>query len=224
MITHSARKALATALGIALAAQASTALAQQDYGRPLDTPQNRADGSLRRAAYCSVERVAASTRKILAAEVGSNDEAKRVKGLRALAPECFNGNLFPDFNPTTFRNALSEAEYLSHYRLSDPRATKAFSKAMPASFAVVPAGTTGRPEQQAAWQLAAIARCTVFVAPEASRQLILGPRNVDEEKKRYAALQPAIEICLGGQTAADLTPRLFRGFVADALLTRATAN
>ena len=216
---------LTMAAAIPLVAASAVATAQSnttDYGRPADTPENRTDGALRRAASCVNNRVPNSARKVLETPIASKDESKRAKALLGVARECF-GLGWPDFQPTAFRNALAESAYRASYMLRDPAPRGSGPKNLPASFGVAPAGQEGTPEQQAAWQLAAIARCVVFVGPEDSRQLILGPRNVPEEERRFALLRAAMEQCIGADSAGLLTARTFRGFVASALIERVNA-
>lgn len=193
---------------------ASPVAAQRDYGRPLDTPANRAAGMLRYSGYCAVRDVPASARKVLETSIGSDDEAKRVKTLTALARKCYRPEL-PPFPPTAVRNSIAEALYLNAYRTTPPPAIEAGPP--PASFGVVPEEQKGSEMQEAAWSLAAIARCAVFADPANARELVLGPANVDEETKRFVRLQPALAKCVGAEQAALLTPQTTRGFIADAL-------
>jgi hypothetical protein len=190
----------------------------RDYGRPVDSPENRADAVVLRAAYCTTMKASASARHIVEAEIGSEDEAKQVRKLPGVVRECFDIK-WPDFPPTTFRNALAEVAYRASYSVNDPDPPVA-GAAPPASFGVVPPGKKGTPEQEVAWQLAAIANCAVFVRPNQARQLILGPRNVDEEQRRFTAFLPALKQCVAAEDASVLTARNFRGFVANALLER----
>lgn len=210
------RWALLPLIGVATLAAAQDG-DRGNYGRPLDTPENRADMMLRFAARCVVEKVPSTARKVLETGIGSDDEAKRVKGLPGVGRECFQPQ-WPAFPATPFRDAIAEVTYRKAYR-TEPVVPDA---APPASFAIVPDGTKGTPQQEAAWQLGAIARCTVFAGPHEAHRWIVGPRNVDEEQHRFDALKPAIARCVPPQSAAALTARNFRGPVAAALLARAT--
>lgn len=205
-------------------AVASSAFATQnnyiDYGRPVSTPENRADMALRGAAFCAYRTVPASARRVLETSIASAEEATRVKALPSVARKCFRIE-WPAFQSTTLRNAIAEAAYRDKYLLRDPAPPGSTPARPPETFAVVPVGQQGTPEQQTVWQLAAIAKCTVFAGPEESRQLVLGPRNVDEEQRRFTLLQGAIRQCVPTGELSALTARNFRGFVAYALLERA---
>lgn len=192
----------------------------RDYGRPIDTPDNRADMALRGAARCVMGEVPTSARRILATPIASDEEAKRIKALPGVARSCFQLQ-WPEFPPTAFRNALAEASYRERYFVNDPAPANGVPP--PASFAVSEAGKAGTPAQEVAWQLAAIAKCTVFAGPEDARQFILGPRNVDEEQRRFTVLQASIRKCVPANDVAELTARNFRGFVAYALAERAAS-
>lgn len=213
---------LRVTVAIVLAASAGPALAQRgvNYGQPLDNLENNLDLALRRAAFCIDRNVPATARRILASDIGSDEEAKRVRSAMTAGRDCFPDNR-PRFNPTSFRNMVAESEYMARHRITDPEASRTGPVPLPATFSVQPAGVDGRPEQRVAWQLAAIARCTVFVDPAKARQLIIGPRNVPEEDRRFAELSPAIGKCVEPRTASQLKARDFRGFIADALLARA---
>ena len=203
------------ALAIASAAAAQDG-DRRDYGRPIDSPENRADLTMRFAARCVIDKVPASARKVLATRIGSDDEAKRVKGLPGVARECFQPQ-WPAFPPTAFRDAMAEVTYRKAYR-DEPAAG---DQPAPASFGVVADGEKGSPQQESSWALAAIANCAVFAGPHEARQWIIGPRNVDEEQRRFEAMRPALARCVSPQSAAVLTARNFRGPVAAALLARA---
>lgn len=189
---------------------------RRDYGRPLDTPENRGDLAMRFAARCVVDKVPASARKVLDTGIGSDDEVKRVKGLVGVARECFQPQ-WPAFPPTAFRDAMAEVAYRKAHRTLPDMA----SGPPPASFGVVPADRKGTPQQEAAWTMAAIANCAVFAGSREAHEWVVGPRNVDEEQRRFGLLQPAIGKCVAPGQAAALTARNFRGPVAAALLARA---
>lgn len=211
---------LTRSLAIAtLISLAGTASAQDggNFGRPLDTPENRADMLVRFSARCVVSKAAATARKVLATQISSPQEAKLVKSLASVARDCFPAQL-PAFPSTLYRNALAEAQYREQFRRGDPTPKET---SLPASFGVVPAGQTGSPEQESNWQFAAIANCTVFADPAGAREWIIGPRSVPEEEKRFAAFKPALEKCVAPAVVDKITARGFRGFVATALLDRA---
>jgi hypothetical protein len=188
------------------------------YGAPLKTRENLADLRMRGSAFCASREAQASSDKVLLTPVASKEERKAVDHLGIAARKCFPAN-FPKYPPTIYRNALAEATYRERYLAKAP--TRLRQTQPPASFAVVPDGTKGTETEEISWQFAAIGRCVVFAAPAESRQLILGPRFVEEEEKRFAALKPALVKCVGQKNADALTPRTFRGFVGDALLAQA---
>lgn len=210
-------KAVWPLAAVAFIASTSTAQRGADYGRPLETPENRADFALRGAARCVFVDVPTSARKVLETEIGSADEAKRVKGLAGVSRRCFQPQ-WPAFQPTAFREALAEASYREQFYRDDPTPAETTP---PASFGVVAVDAKGTPEQEAAWQLAALGNCVVFASPAAAREWVIGPRNVEEETRRFALLKPGIAQCGGPAAVATLTARNFRGAVANALFERA---
>ena len=189
---------------------------RRDYGRPIQSPENLGDQAMRSAARCVVDKVPGSARKVLDTDIGSDEEAKRVKGLVGVGRECFQPQ-WPAFPPTAFRDAMAEVTYRKAHRTEPANP----AGALPASFGVVPADRKGTPAQEAAWGMAAIANCAVYAGPHEAHEWIVGPRNVDEEQRRFALLQPAIGRCVAPGQAAVLTARNFRGPVAAALLARA---
>lgn len=202
-------------------ASLSIAQAQSgNYGRPLDTPENRASMMLRFSSACAAREAPPTARKLLATEIGSDAEAKAAKSLHAVGRKCYQAQ-WPEFSSTAVRNSVAEYFYRERYRMSRP---SPLAGPPPASFGVVPAGATGSPAQEAAWSLAAIARCTVFVDPADAHQLVIGPSNVPEEDRRFALLKPALSKCVAPAQVAGLNARNLRGFVADALLTQIEAN
>ena len=207
------------AIVAAMVVGASNASAQdgdrRDFGRPLDTPENRADFALRSAARCAVDKVPASARKVLDTGIGSIEEAKGVKALTSVARECFQPQ-WPAFPATPFRDAMAEVTYRKANR-TEPVIPTAEP---PASFAVVSADQKGSPVQEVSWQLAAIAACTVFAGGHEAHEWIIGPRSVEEENRRFDAVKPAIAKCVSPNVSASLTARNFRGPVAAALLAR----
>lgn len=209
----------------ALAGTASAAAAQtpagRNYGRPVDSPETRANRALRGSTRCALGDAPSSVRKVLETAIGSDDEAKRVKSLIGVARNCYRAD-WPPFPATAVRNVIAEFFYLDQYRRDAPDLTKVLASP-PESFAIVPAGSKGKPEpeQELAWYLAAVANCAVFAGSGPARELIVGPTDVAEEVRRFDALRPAIRRCLPAGGDAQLTPRVFRGFVAQALLTQA---
>lgn len=203
---------------LTLLASASPLSAQQNYGRPIDTAENRAWMALRFSSRCAVSEVPASARKVLDTVIGSADEAKRVKSLVGLARKCYPGQ-WPAFPSTLVRGAIAESFYIEAYRTNAP--TMVAKSAPPVSFGVVPAGTTGTSEQEVSWTLAAVANCIVYADAAGVRHLLLGPANVDEEIRRFDALRPSIGKCVPPAQATVLKPVTFRGYLADALFRQA---
>ncbi|WP_375399065.1 hypothetical protein [uncultured Sphingomonas sp.] len=210
----------ATASLVVLLAICSPALAQRDdnerFGRPLMTPDNLADMSLGRFAFCAEARAQATAAKVLQTRLASDEEAKQVRKLAAVNREC--SPLYPmPFTPTAVRNALATIAYRRNHKSGDVPPPTPAGTPPPASFAVVPADANGTDQQQGAWYLGAIANCVVFVDPPAVHRLVTGPIDVPEEDKRFAALVPAIGRCSPSDTSG-LTVRRFRGYLANALL------
>lgn len=216
---------LVAAIGGFLAVAGATSTSAQDrfrdFGQPVDNAQTRANGALRSGAQCALLNVAPSVRKVLETTPGSKEEASRTKSMTAVSPECFPRESFT-FDSTALHNALAEMTYLSRYGDKEPDLSSLGSEP-PASFGVVPAGASGTPAQESTWALAALANCTVFVAPHDVRKLIMGPSDLPEEQTRFDVLKPAIGRCTHDPNMSALTPHLFRGFLANALLTRTQA-
>lgn len=187
-----------------------------NYGRPLDTPENRASGILRFSSACAAREAPPTARKLLASEIGSLAEAKAAKALRGVARKCYQAQ-WSEFPSVAVRNGVAEYLYREGHNHSRPAASVGTP---PATFAVVRPGTTGTPAQEAAWSLAAIARCIVFVDAPGAHDLVIGPASVPEEDRRFGLLKPALMRCTSSQNADLLNARTLRGFIADALLTQ----
>lgn len=187
-----------------------------NYGRPLDTPANRAAGMLRFSGGCAVRDVPASARKVLATQVASDQEARAVRALTGVARKCYPIQM-PAFPPTAVRGSVAEALYRSTLGRTKPHMVSA---PPPTSFTVVPAGQSGTPAQETAWSLAAVGRCAVYADAPAAHEWVMGPANVPEEERRFGLLKPALARCVPAAQLDQITPGLLRGFVAEALLDR----
>ncbi len=208
-------------IAAAIMVSASSAVAQRDtgqYGRPEQTPENMRRFAVVGSSFCANKNASATVGKIIASPIGSTEEAKLVKSLRAVARQCYQPQ-WPSFPATEVRNALAQIEYREHFK-DVPAATPPGTKP-PETFRVAPTDAKGTPEQESAWYLGALANCVVFVDAPGAHNLVIGPAGVPEEGKRFEKLQPALAQCGPPSGIPGLTGVVLRGFLADALLARA---